>query len=136
MPPGGWVEGEQVRLRPGDRCRLQGLGHAACAKLNGDTVMVLGHVECGYGDERERWVVRWDGTEQLFRVQRRHLVRMHPDTSIEADATPESRRMPPPPAVHLFAWGARPRKLEGVADHTIVAGACFANELKRSNPIW
>lgn len=98
--------------------------------------MVLGHVDLGYGDDRVRWIVRWDGTEQLFRVQRRHLLRMHPDTSIAPDPLPPSRRVPPPPDRRAFTWGARPSKLEGVENARIPPGCYFANELTRSIPLW
>jgi hypothetical protein len=160
MPPN---EGEQAQLKPGDRCLFQvprhcaharalpsaaplpcdnarppaqNLEHASCAKLNGNTGMVLGHVDLGYGDDRVRWIVRWDGTEHLFRVQRRHLLRMHPDTSIAPDPLPPSRRVPSPPQRRAFTWGARPGKLEGVEDSRIPAGCYFANELTRSVPVW
>lgn len=113
----------------------QDLSQESCAKLNGSTVIVLGHVDCVFGVELALSVVRWDGTEHLFRVSRRNLVRMHPDSSIAPEEVPEWRRMPPPPAARAFTWGARPSKLEGVPDEHVIH-CTYANELNKSVPIW
>ncbi|EOD23377.1 hypothetical protein EMIHUDRAFT_444149 [Emiliania huxleyi CCMP1516] len=125
-----------VALHPGDRCRLQDLTLPSCSRLNGASVMVLGHVDCASeGGAGALWVVRWEGSEELFRVARRHLCRLHHDTSIAPRAVPEWRQMPPPPEERAFTWGAPPGKLEGVPASQVLFGQ-YANELQRSNPIW